>query len=53
MNNNIYELMKFHQIVQKLRLRAIDDENPEFLQQITNYIQTVNQTSDNFIKHTY
>jgi hypothetical protein len=34
----------------ELRLRAIDDENPEFLQQITNYIQTVNHTSDTFYK---
>ena len=28
----------------------IDDENPEFLQQITNYIQTVDQTSGEFYK---
>jgi len=34
----------------ELRLRAIDDENPEFLQQITNYIQTVDQTSGEFYK---
>ena len=34
----------------EIRLRAIDDENPEFLRQITNYIQTVNQTSDQFYK---
>lgn len=29
----------------EIRLRAIDDEDPQFLQQISNYIQTVNQTS--------
>ena len=34
----------------EIRLRAIDDENPEFLRQITSYIQTVNQTSDRFYK---
>lgn len=34
----------------EIRLRAIDDQDPEFLQQITNYIQTVNQTSDQFYK---
>jgi len=34
----------------EIRLRAIDDENLEFLRQITNYIQTVNQTSDQFYK---
>lgn len=34
----------------EIRLRAIDDENPEFLRQITNYIQTVNQTASQFYK---
>ena len=34
----------------EIRLRAIDDEDPEFLQQITNYIQTVDQTSAEFHK---
>jgi hypothetical protein len=34
----------------EIRLRAIDDEDIEFLQQITNYIQTVNQTSSKFYK---
>ena len=34
----------------EIRLRAIDDENPEFLQQITNYIQTVDQTNSQFYK---
>ena len=28
----------------EIRLRAIDDQDPEFLQQITKYIQTVDQT---------
>ena len=35
----------------EIRLRAIDDEDPEFLQQITNYIQTVNQTSSEIYKN--
>jgi len=34
----------------EIRLRAIDDTNVEFLQQITNYIQQVNQTSAQFYK---
>ena len=34
----------------EIRLRAIDDEDPEFLQQITNYIQTVDQTSSEIYK---
>lgn len=34
----------------EIRLRAIDDTNVEFLQQITNYIQQVNQTSAEFYK---
>ena len=34
----------------ELRLRAIDDTNTQFLQQISNYIQTVNQTSDRWYK---
>jgi hypothetical protein len=34
----------------EIRLRAIDDEDPEFLQQITNYIQTVDQTASEFYK---
>ena len=34
----------------EIRLRAIDDEDPEFLPQITNYIQTVDQTSAEFHK---
>ena len=34
----------------EIRLRAIDDEDPEFLQQITNYIQTVDQTASEFHK---
>lgn len=34
----------------ELRLRAIDDTNPQFLQQISNYIQTVNQTSSRWYK---
>ena len=29
----------------EIKLQAIDDTDPEFLDQITNYIQTVNQTS--------
>jgi hypothetical protein len=34
----------------EIRLRAIDDNNPEFLTQITNYIQTVHPTSGQFHK---
>ena len=34
----------------ELRLRAIDGDDPDFLQQITSYIQNVNQTSDRFYK---
>jgi hypothetical protein len=34
----------------ELRLRAIDAEDPEFLSQITNYIQTVKQTSSRWYK---
>ena len=35
----------------EIRLRAIDDDDPEFLQQITNYIQTVDQTNSRFYKN--
>jgi hypothetical protein len=34
----------------EIRLRAIDSDNPEFLEQITNYIQTVNQTGATIYK---
>ena len=34
----------------EVRLRAIDDMDSEFLQQITNYIQTVNQTTQQYYK---
>lgn len=34
----------------EIRLRAIDDQDPEFLQQITNFIQTVDQTGSNTYK---
>ena len=34
----------------EIRLRAIDADDPEFLQQITSYIQNVNQTSSRFYK---
>ena len=34
----------------ELRLRAIDAEDPEFLKQITSYIQTVRHTSSKFYK---
>jgi len=34
----------------ELRLRAINDNNSEFLEQITNYIQTVNQTGQGYYK---
>ena len=34
----------------EIRLRAIDDEDPEFLRQITNYIQNVNQTGTEIYK---
>ena len=37
----------------EIRLRAIDDTNIEFLNQITNYIQTVNQTINGGIHKTY
>ena len=36
----------------EIRLRAINNEDPEFLQQITNYINTVDQTGDDFY-HSY
>lgn len=35
----------------ELRLRAIDADDPEFLQQITSYIQNVKQTSSTFYKN--
>ena len=35
----------------EVRLRAIDDEDPEFLQQITQYIRNVHQTSDPYYKN--
>jgi hypothetical protein len=35
----------------EVRLRAIDDEDPEFLQQITEYIRRVKQTSDPYYKN--
>jgi hypothetical protein len=34
----------------EIRLRAIDSKDPEFLRQITNYINTVNPTSGEFYK---
>ena len=34
----------------EIRLRAIDDRDPEFLQQITNYIDTVQPTSRQYYK---
>ncbi len=34
----------------EIRLRAIDETDPEFLQQISNYIQTVRQTSSQWYK---
>jgi len=34
----------------ELRLRAINNDNSEFLQQITNYIQSVNQTGRGYYK---
>ena len=37
----------------EIRLRAIDSENPEFLSQITNYIDNVNQTDDTGLYKTY
>tara|TARA_B100000963_G_scaffold229693_1_gene200332 strand:- start:9831 stop:13367 length:3537 start_codon:yes stop_codon:yes gene_type:complete len=37
----------------EIRLRAIDDEDVEFLTQITNYIQTVNQTINQGDHRTY
>jgi hypothetical protein len=35
----------------EIRLRAIDDQDPEFLQQITNYIRDVRQTSSGYYKN--
>jgi hypothetical protein len=35
----------------EIRLRAIDADDPQFLQQITSYIQTVKQTTDIFYKN--
>ena len=35
----------------EIRLRAIDGDDPEFLQQITNYIENVNQTNSIFYKN--
>ncbi len=35
----------------EVRLRAIDANNPQFLQQITTYIDTVKQTTDRFYKN--
>jgi hypothetical protein len=37
----------------EIRLRAIDAEDSEFLEQITNYIQTVNQTINDGLHRTY
>jgi len=37
----------------EIRLRAIDDQDSEFLEQITNYIQTVNQTINSGLHRTY
>ena len=37
----------------EIRLRAIDDEDVEFLDQITKYIQTVNQTINDGLHKTY
>jgi hypothetical protein len=34
----------------EIRLRAIDADDPQFLQQITQYIRTVKQTTDTFYK---
>lgn len=34
----------------EVRLRAIDEDNPEFLKQLTTYIQTVNHTSTEYHK---
>jgi hypothetical protein len=35
----------------EIRLRAIDADNPQFLTQITSYIQTVKQTTDTYYKN--
>jgi hypothetical protein len=35
----------------EIRLRAIDADNPEFLTQITSYVQNVKQTTDRFYKN--
>jgi hypothetical protein len=35
----------------EIRLRAIDSDNPEFLSQITSYVQNVKQTTDRFYKN--
>jgi hypothetical protein len=35
----------------ELRLRAIDADDPQFLTQITSYVQTVKQTTDRFYKN--
>jgi hypothetical protein len=35
----------------EIRLRAIDADDPQFLQQITQYIRTVKQTTDTFYKN--
>jgi hypothetical protein len=35
----------------EIRLRAIDADNPQFLTQITSYVQTVKQTTDRFYKN--
>ena len=37
----------------EIRLRAIDETDTEFLSQITNYIETVNQTSDTGLYKSY
>jgi len=37
----------------EIRLRAIDDKDLEFIDQITNYIQTVNQTINDGLHRTY
>ena len=37
----------------EIRLRAIDSDNPEFLTQITNFIQNVDQTNDSVLYKTY
>lgn len=35
----------------EIRLRAIDADDPEFLQQITDYVENVNQTNSTFYKN--